>query len=181
MPPFRGRRTKSDFVEKCDALYIWHKDIIYRMALAAVGGDKKWALSILENCMLIAYDNIDKFDNEKSERSKSIMVAILQNLINSIYMEVWDKMGLHDDFLGTSASPRDRFDVDQILIRNELTADLAKYVEHLTNSDKEIIFLRFFMGLSMEEISEQFGISQKEVEKKIFIVKQKIARMIKEG
>ena len=181
MPQLSGSKGKNKSIEKCDALYVWHKDVIYRMALSAVGGDREWALALLEKCMITACENIDKFFDEKPERSGAIMAAILQSLINEIYLEVWQKMGLVDKDKKGVVSKKDRFDVDQILIRNELTAHLAKYVGKLTNAEKELIFLRFFIGFTDEEISGRYKIGLDETEKRIFLAKQKIAKMMMEG
>ena len=180
MPRPEKSHGKNSLIDKCDALYLWHKDVIYRMALSAVGGDKAWALDILENCMLTAYDNIDKFDDEKSENSKSMMTAILQSNINAIYLELLEKMGLYEDAGKAPAGKKDKFDVSQILIRNNLTADLAKYVEKLTNVERELVFMRYFMGIPPDEISKRRGGSREETEKRIFLVKQKIAKMMTE-
>jgi len=181
MSLFFGNNGKNKSIEKCDALYAWHKDVIYRMALGAVGGNKEWALNLLEECMMTACENIDKFDNEKSDKSSSIMTAILQSRINEIYSETWEKMGLRNKNDKIPVSQKDRFDVNQILRRNELTAGLAKYVEKLTNFEKELIFTRFFMGFSEEEVARHFGNDLEETEKNIFLVKQKIAKMMMEG
>ena len=183
MPPLMVSQGKGKLIDKCDALYVWHKDAIFRMALDAVCGDKAWALRLLEECMVTAYNNIERFGDENSDESKSKMVAILQSLINRIYLEIWQKMELSDfyeEYKKNSATKKERFDVDQILIRNELTAELAKYVEKLTNDDKELIFMRFFMGMTVEELSKHFGNSPDETEKRVFLVKRKIARMMTE-
>jgi RNA polymerase sigma factor (sigma-70 family) len=177
---FKGNEENKS-IEKCDALYAWHKDAIYRMALGAVGGDKEWALNLLEECMTIVCENIDKFDDERSDKSSSIMTAIMQSLISKIYLEVWRKMQLHSKGDRITVTRQDRFHVNQVLIRNELTAGLAKYVEKLTNSDKELVFMRFFMGFSEKEVAKHFGDDLEETEKKIFLVKQKLAKMVIEG
>ncbi|MCL1809356.1 MAG: sigma-70 family RNA polymerase sigma factor [Clostridiales bacterium] len=181
MVNYTGCQAKSKFVEKCDALYVWHKDPLFRMALGAVGGDRIWALALLEKTMTTAYRSIDKFDSEKSERTKSIMTAILQSLINEIFLETWEKMGLTGEQAELPASLKDRFDVDQILIRNEFTAELAKYVEKLANTDRDIVFMRYFAGFPEEEIAHHLGCSLEDAESRVFKVKQKIAAMIKEG
>jgi len=180
MSPLFKNNEKNKSIEKCDALYVWHKDVIYKMALDAVGGDKEWALNLLEQCMVIACENIDIFDDERSDKSGSVLTAILQGLISEIYLEAWQKMGANDKSGKMFVNKKDKFDVNQILIRNELTADLAKYVEKLTNSDKQLIFKRFFMGFSEEEMARRYGNDLQETENKTFLVKQKIAKMMKE-
>ena len=169
---------KEKLIDKCDALYVWHKEAVYRMAHDAVGGDKAWALKVLEECMLTAYRYLDKFETPGSDDSKSKMTAILRILIDKIYSEVWYKMGICGEYRKITVTNKDRFDVNQILIRNELTADLAKYVEKLTNADKELIYLRYFMGFTEGELALHYENSVDEIGKMIFLVKQKIAKMM---
>jgi len=180
MAQYKVSLGKDKLIDKCDALYILHKDAIYRMAFSAVGGNKEWALKLLEECMIAVCENIEKFGDEKSLDSKAKMVAILLSLINKIYAEVWQKMGVFEEAKVTNVSQKERFDVDQILIRNELTTVPTKYVEKLTNAEKELVFMRFFMGLSLEELSKQYKATPDEIEKKIFMVKKRIVNMIKE-
>jgi len=180
MSKHRKSAEKADLIDKCDALYVWHKDAVYRMALAAVGGDVEWALRILEECMMTAYRDIDKFGDEKSDGSKSMMAAIFQGVINKIYVEVWRKMGINDENGKFSVSTKDRLDVNQILKRYELTADLAKYVDKLRNTEKELIFLRFYMGVGVDEIAERLEISREEADARIFLIKRSIAKMMME-
>ena len=181
MSSLSGSKEKNKLIEKCDALYVWHKDVIYRMALEAVGGNKQWALDLLEQCMVTACENIDKIEDERSDKTSSILTGILQSLINNIFLEAWQKMEPPDKNKKASITKKDRLDVDQILIRNELTVGLAKYVEKLTNYDKELIFTRFFMGFSEEEVAKRYGKDLEEMEDMIFLVKQKIATMMREG
>ena len=176
-----GSKGKNRSIEKCDALYTWHKDVLYRMALDAVGGDREWALSLLEQCVIIACENIDKFEDERSDKSASIMTAILQKLINEIYSEVWQKMEPKNKVKRGVASPKDKFDVNQVLIRNAFTAGVTKHLERLTNSDKKFIFMRFFMGFDEKEVADYFKEDEDDVEKMVFEVKQKISKMIVEG
>lgn len=180
MSPLTVNQGKGKLIDKCDALYVWHKEAIFRMALDAVGGDKDWALRLLEECMFTAYRYLDKFGVHGSDDSKSKMAAILQLLIDRAYSDVWKKLGVYGEYRKINVSNKDRFDVDQILIRNELTADLAKYVERMTNADKELVYLRYFMGFTEEELSKHYGDSMEEIENRIFLAKQKIAKMMTE-
>jgi len=174
------KHGKGKLIEKCDAIYVWHKDAIYRMALDAIGGDKEWALKLLEECVMEACGSVEKYGEEGSNESKSKITAMLQSRINNIYLEVWQEMGLNGGHVSVGITQKEKYDVDQILIRNGFTAELAKYVEKLTNADKELIFMRYFMGFTPAELSKKYESSPGEIEKRIFLVKQKIARMIME-
>ena len=178
--PLTVTEGKGKLIDKCDALYVWHKDALFRIAFSAVGGNREWALKLLEECMLEACQNIDRFGDEKSVDSKSKLIALLHNQINKIYSEVWQKMGLDDEPKKISATQKEIYNVDQILIRNEMTAELAKYVERLTNADKKLIFMRYYMGFTDEELAKEYGCNPDDIEHKAFYVKQKMAKMILE-
>jgi len=169
---------KNKLIDKCDALYVWHKDAIYRMAFDAVGNDKEWALNLLGECMMEACANVEKFDVENSDESKSKITAILHSRINKIYHEAWQKMDADNGTKNVNVTQKEKFDVDQILTRNESKSELAKYVESLSNEDRELIFMRYFMGFTPEDLSKQCQSSPEEIEKRIFLVKQKISKMI---
>jgi len=181
MPAYANRQGRGKLIDKCDALYVWHKDAIFRLALDAVGGDKAWALALLEECMMEAYRDIQRFGDERSAETKSILVAVLNGIVGGIYSDVWEKLNVGEPKgAGRKSviSKKEKADVDQILIRNELNAELAKYVEKLTNAEKEFIFLRFFMGYTEDEISKRFEMAPDETERRIFVLKQKIAKMM---
>lgn len=165
-------------IDKCDALYVWHKDAMFSMAFNASGGDKEWALKLLEDCMKDVCANVEKFGAENSDESKSKVTAILKSRIERVYLEVWRKIGCVDKLENVNVTQKDRFDVDQILIRNEFSAGLAKYVGRLTSAEKMLVFMRYFMGFTAEELSKQYESSPEEIEKRIFLIKQKIAKMM---
>lgn len=173
--------NKNELISRCDALYIWHKEPIYRMALKAVGGDQEWALEILDTCMMTAYQYIDKFDDIKSERSKSIMAAIFLSILDDIYRTAKEQMGIAEEFRSPMITKKEKLDIDQVLIRNDLSAELIKYVEKLTHKERELVFFRFFVGLNEEEVSEHFHIGLEEMKDRLFLVKQKISNMMIEG
>jgi len=172
--------SRRELIGRCDSLYIWHKDPIYRMALAAVGGDRDWALEILEACMTRAYHYIEKFEDVQSDRSKCLMAAIFQSTLNEVYRSARNSAGIPAGQKPPVVSRKDKLDVDQILVRNELSAGLAKDVEKLSQTEKELLFFRFFVGLTEQEVCDHFGIGAPELRDRVFQVKQKLSEMIVE-
>jgi len=171
-------QKKNQLIDKCDALYVWHKDAVFRMAYTALGGHKEWALKLLEQCMEEVCAHIEKFGAENSDESKAKITAILKSRVDKIYMEAWRKLGCDDKDDHAGITQKDRFDTDQILIRNEFKAGLAKYVSRLTNTERTLVFMRYYMGCTAEELSKRFESSPEEIEKRVFLVKRKIAKMI---
>lgn len=49
--------------------------------------------------------------------------------------------------------------IDQVIIEDQIHADLLKVIEFLPKEQKEVLKLRHFSGLSFKEISEDTGVS----------------------
>jgi RNA polymerase sigma-70 factor (ECF subfamily) len=49
--------------------------------------------------------------------------------------------------------------IDQVIIEDQIHADLLKVIEFLPDEQKEVLKLRHFSGLSFKEISEDTGVS----------------------
>jgi RNA polymerase sigma factor (sigma-70 family) len=49
--------------------------------------------------------------------------------------------------------------IDQVIIEDQIHADLLKVIEFLPEEQKEVLKLRHFSGLSFKEISEDTGVS----------------------
>ena len=75
---------------------------------------------------------------------------------------------------------RDDFDVDQVLARNDMVADLAKYMDKLTFKEKELVFLLYFMGCSKKEVAKRYGITVESLKVRAFRIKRKLAKLILE-
>ena len=49
--------------------------------------------------------------------------------------------------------------IDEVIIEDQINADLLKVIEFLPDEQKEVLKLRHFSGLSFKEISEDTGVS----------------------
>jgi len=90
-------------------------------------------------------------------------------------MGIVDPPEKEDNFL-----EREDFDVDQVLSRNEMVADLAKYTDKLLLKEKELLFFLFFMGFSKRDMARRFEISTDNIRVRIHKVKRKLAKLILE-
>lgn len=167
--------------DRCDALYIFHKDNLYRMALTALNGDREMAMDVVEKTFINAFRHIDKLGDEQSEKTKAFMVSQLRGVLNVIYQKARERVGIPGDFNKIYITKQDQFDVDQVLIRNnEMLSKLAGYVDGLSSKEKEVLFYRYFLDLTPKEVASVFSLSEEDAQSCIFQVKQKIATMILE-
>ena len=164
--------------DKCDALYAWHKEPVYRIALKALNDDRAAALDVTERAFLVAFRHIGDIEEVQSDKAKAFMVATVKGVLNVLYQKARERAGIPSEFNKIYITEQDRFDVDQVLIRNELVADLARYVDKLTYRERELIFYHYFVGWTLAQVGKQVQLSEGDVESCMFQIKQKLAKMI---
>lgn len=178
---FKRKRPRSEncdaMCERYDELYIIHKDPLYRIALEAIN-DTELALDVVNRTFIYAFRQIDDLEDAKSDKTKAFMVATLKSALNLILQQARDKAGIPGEFEKIHITETDKFNVDQVLIRNEMLTNLARYVERLTYRERELLFYHFFMGWAASKLKEYYKLPEEDIENRIFQIKQKIAKMM---
>ncbi len=171
----------ENFERQYGEFYERHKETIYKIALEKLGGDEDLAVSVVEETFTRAFSGIGYIEKINSFKAQAFLIANLREALEKVYKEARVKMGIpeppeeKDDFFG-----KDDFDVDQVLARNEMVADLAKYTDKLIMPEKELLFFLFFMGLSKKDTARRFGIAVDNIQVRIFKIKRKLAKLILE-
>ncbi|WP_324824523.1 sigma-70 family RNA polymerase sigma factor [Sinanaerobacter sp. ZZT-01] len=161
--------------------YERHKETIYKIALEKLNGDEDLAIHVVEETFTRAFDGIRYIEKTNSFKAQAFLIANLRNVLEDVYRDARAKMGIvdppekEDSFL-----EREDFDVDQVLSRNEMVADLAKYTDKLLLKEKELLFFLFFMGFSKKDMARRFEISTDNIRVRIHKVKRKLAKLILE-
>lgn len=163
---------------KCDAIYSCNKETIYKIALDALSGDAELALEVTEKAFYSAFRRIDELDEPDSDKTKAFMTAALKAELNILYEAARKRVGIPSDFNKIYITKQERFNVEQVLIRNEMITKLAIYVENLSYREREILFYHYFMGWSVAELGRYMRISEDDMESCIFQIKKKIAEMM---
>lgn len=170
--PFASKQAK------CDAIYACNKETIYRIALDALAGDGELALEVTEKAFYAAFRNIDVLDDPASDKTKAFLTAAVKAELNILYEEARKRVGIPSEFNKIYITKQERFNVEQVLIRNEMITKLAIYVDNLSYREREVIFYHYFMEWSVEELGKYMRISEDEMESVIFQIKKKIAEMM---
>ena len=163
---------------KCDAVYACNKEVIYKIALDSLSGDGELALEVTEKAFSSVFRRIDELDDATSDKTKAFLTAALRAELNILYEEARKRVGIPSEFNKIYITKQERFNVEQVLIRNEMITKLAIYVENLSYREREILFYHYFMGWSTKMLGRYMRISEEDMESCIFQIKKKIAEMM---
>lgn len=167
-----------------EKFYERHKQLVYNIAMEKLN-DKELAFRVVEETFLRAFLHREQIHNPGSFKAQAYVIANMRSVLEEVYKEAREKMGIpepeendEDPFWGNEG-----FDVDQVLARNDMVADLARYTDKLTCKEKELVFLLFFMECSKKDIARRFDIPAENVRLRVFKVKRKLAKLMleKEG
>lgn len=174
-----GIEEKSEY--KYEQIYERHKEIIYKIAMEKLNGDEELAFCVVEETFSRAFDGMEYIEKTNSFKAQAFLIANLRSVLEEVYKEARVKMGIidppevEDGFFG-----KEEFDVDQVLARNEMVADLAKYTDRLLLREKELLFFLFFVGFSKRDAARRFEIPVENISVRINKIKRKLAKMILE-
>lgn len=164
-----------------DSLYVLHKDSMYRIALKALDGNQQKALDIVKRAFLFIGNHMDQIRDENSKRTKALMIAAVKSVLNDVYHETRVRIGIPEGHENPRATMQDILRINQVLVRNDLVADLARYVEKLSFEERELVFYLYFAFWSQEELAKHMGISLNELKARLFRAKKKLAKLMTNG
>lgn len=164
-----------------DSLYVLHKDTMYRIALKALDGNKEKALDIVKRAFVLIGKHMDQIRDENSKRTKALMIAAVKSVLNDVYHETRVRIGIPEGHENPRATMQDILRINQVLVRNDLVADLARYVEKLSYEERELVFYLYFAFWTEEELAKHMGISLNELKARVYRAKRKLARLMTSG
>lgn len=167
--------------DRFEQFYERHKEVIYNIAMKKLD-DTELAFRVVEETFKRAFLHREQIHNPGSFKSQSYVIANMRSVLEEVYKEAREKMGIlePEEDQEEPMRGRDDFDVDQVLARNDMVADLAKYMDKLTFKEKELVFLLYFMGCSKKEVAKRYGITVESLKVRAFRIKRKLAKLILE-
>ena len=125
-------------------------------------GSREVAEELLQETFLRVVRGIDKY--EHAGRFEAWLFRVAANLVRDHARRTRRRgtavpleSGLDDDPLAAAAPP-EHSDPQELLVRDEASEKLAACLDKLAASDREILLLRHFSGLSFREIADMLGI-----------------------
>ena len=138
-----------------------HKDRIYTYILLIVK-NQELAEDIVQDTFIKVINTLRRGKYQEKGVFLSWVMRIAHNLIIDFYRKEKNlKTYSNDDSevdLFNSAKYSDD-NVEELLVKDQITSDVRRLVDELPNDQKEVILLRHYGGLSFKEIADQTGVS----------------------
>lgn len=134
----------------------------------------------------------------------------IEECINDVFIAVWNNsnkfIGNDSDFkrwIGTIAKfkaidyyrklskskeialelpldKKDSADVEEEILLSEYRQEILKLIDNLDEPDREIIILKFYLGIKSEDIGKRLGLTKASVDNRIYRAKRKLREFYKE-
>lgn len=164
----RLKRQEEDALEYVvDEYFPLVKGVVYKVLIPLQRTD------LLEECMndvfLSVWDNVDQFKGDVSDFRKWIC-AISKFKAIDYYRKVVKQMEVSSEHMDRLVESS----IEDELIRGENREELFALMNVLEPMDREILLLKFFLGVKTEDIASQFGLTRAAVDNRIYRSKKKL-------
>jgi len=155
MKDFSLEAFRNGSTSEMKKLFLHHCKRLFFIAMAVIN-DRDTAESIVTDSMMSLWDSRHKIKDEAHLRA-FLFITVRNKAIDEVRRKRSARTTLVDEF------PEVREQGDVEIIRKHLLDLVAGLVEKLSPKRKEIVYLHYFVGLSVKEISKMMGIEQSTV------------------
>lgn len=149
------RAARDGDVPSFETLVRRHHRTLYRFALGITHGDEQEAADILQEALVKAFLNIDRFE-ERSSFSSWLWRIIRNEFLDRVRRERIDTVPIGEE--GESAEPVRRDTPESDFMEEERRRALLRLVAALPEKYSEIVILVELMELSYEDAADYLGI-----------------------
>jgi len=129
---------------------------------------------IVLDVFLTIWNNQNKLDINK--KMSSYIVGITKNLIKKKYR----KHIINDNIKDYEEQLVDLTNIELIFSNNERQKEILNELEKMKNEDKEIFVQYYYEERNIKEISKIFNISESKVKSKLFRIRKRLKKVLKE-
>lgn len=138
-----------------------HKNKIFSYILMVVK-EKELAEDIFQDAFIKVVKSLHAGKYKEEGRFVSWVMRISHNLIIDYYRKKKHLKTVSDDSTDVPLFNSVKYSddtIEDLLVKNQINADVKKLVEKLPTEQHEVVILRFYYGLSFKEIAEQTNVS----------------------
>ena len=166
-----------------EQLYNTHSVRMYNSAYRILG-NRQDAEDALQDTFIKIYRNIDKFMSLSGDDLILLIIIYTRNTARDILRRKNTERkntselsvnGEDGEFFADIADPC--ADVEEIVITKELIRETAKYIDSLPTAQRDVIILKYRLGMKEKEIAEVLGISETAVSSRILRAKDGLRKM----
>lgn len=164
--------------EKFEQLFFVYKNLLYGIGMRILN-DPITTEDAMQQCFIRIYKNLDKINDITEARTKSFVCRIMNNEAIRIYhieKGISDFVEPLDDTLIDIEDETLR--VDEILAKAELQDEVGVYLDALKPAQKEILILKYILGLSDQEIERTLDVSGDLIRKRISRARKQLAKVV---
>ncbi len=147
--------------EAFDLLLDRHQQVVFSYILYTVR-NKNLADDFFQETFCKAITTIRQGRYTESGRFRSWLMRIAHNLMIDYFRQKKNEMTFSNDEWGTDLlndSSLCEETVEGEWVRNQIQSDVKKLVEHLPDTQREVVVMRYYADLSFREIADLTGVS----------------------
>jgi RNA polymerase sigma-70 factor (ECF subfamily) len=144
-----------------------HQRVLFSVALRMVGNHED-ARDATQNAFIRAYQRLHTYD--QGRKFFSWIYRIVVNECLNLRRGRRQHEALTDTF--EAAPVRDAAEVA------EMNGQIDRALLELTHDQREVVVLKYFLGLTYEEIAETLGIPDKTVKSRLFTARQRLGSIL---
>lgn len=129
---------------------------------------------LIGDVIFTIWKNREKLDINK--KAAPYIAGITKNLIKKKYrdMKIFDNIEDYEDILIEDSN------IERQFIENERNKEIMKHLDNLKEEDKKIFLLYYFNEKSINEIANEWKMSESKVKSKLFRARKKLKKYLKE-
>lgn len=159
-----------------EQIYLTYRNLMFYVAKRILNDDLL-AEDAVHNAFLKIIDHLDKLKDVNSNKTKGFMVIVVENTAKNIYnQQKFNKISLDSSEMELAyVQTFEEKVIDKISV-----SYLVEKIEHLPDTYRDVLMMRYIYELSYKEISKLLKISEPTVRKRVERAKQKLAQNIGE-
>lgn len=130
-----------------------HQEVVFRLAYLRLG-DPDEAEDVAQETFIRAYKSLRRFDTGRPMRPWLLQIAL--NLVRNRHRSLGRYLGALGRWAQTN--PHRGQEIEEIAVENQDSNLLWQAVKRLPQRDQEVIYLRYYLELPVEQAAESLAI-----------------------
>lgn len=159
-------------------LYIDYRWLMYKVALSVVR-EPQLAEDMVSQTLCEMIDNLEKIRAVDCCKLRGYIVSFVRN-VSVDFVRKRDRQGKYFFLTGEEAEVAAEDSVDENLIRMAEIDALKRGLARLSESDRLLLTMKYFDGLSDEEIAARLGVAKASVRTYLMRARNRLCQRLKE-
>ncbi len=170
----------GDDVSKVEQLFrAYEKPIFYY--LYNFLKEQHLAEDALQTVFIKIIKNIDKITEVSSKETKNYIYKIAKNTAINFYNKIKKEQAVTKEYDEMVINIIDEKDAIEIIARQDMSEELENCLSLLSDSDKDIISLKYGLEWSDQQIAKHYEITEQSVRQRLSRARKRLANIIKQN